>query len=142
MNQLLRQKIAGDLLDSGINRTRSNELRERLRNGETLEIGGYAISPRLASDLEHSHFTVDRNYSGHIEWFELTSAPSRSLSPAAQTTVAALRTGGIDVDAMALEGPGFWQSAEIEICDTLIQASLECLAAEHPSGLPGNAITL
>lgn len=128
LNQLLRQKLAGGLLDMADERGGMRALRESLKNGETIEIGGYAISAALAREFEQATFEIPADYAGRVEWFEVTSSPAQALSPHARTKVASLRSAGVQVTAMSIEGPGFWQSTEIERCDSLIQASANAIA--------------
>ena len=129
LNHLLRQKLAGTLIDSGSERGGSKALRERLRAGETLAAGGYAISPQLAEDLELATFELPHDFRGRVAWFEVSASTPPALMPAARAKVDGLRCAGIKISAQALEGPGFWQSVEIEQCDALVNASVSALTA-------------
>jgi exosortase A-associated hydrolase 2 len=135
LSQLLRQKLAGSFFESGVDRAGSKALRERLRSGSSLEVGGYTISSMLASGLERANFAVPDDYAGRIAWFEVDAMAPPLPSPAAQTKIAALRSSGIDVYAAGVRGAGFWQSTEIEICDALIEASVDAIAREHALGV-------
>ena len=128
LNQLLRQKLAGGALDTADERGGMRALRESLRNGETIEIGGYGISAELARELEKATFGISPHNAGRVEWFEVTNSLPPALSPVARTKVAALRAAGVRITATAIEGPGFWQSTEIERCDALIVASANAIA--------------
>jgi len=119
LNQLLRQKVASTVGQRDA--TRVQELRERFQRGETLEIGGYSISPALAGELEAVSFALPDGYRGAVCWLEV--AATTALSTVAQEHVESLRSARIVVDAFAVRGPGFWQSVEIERCDELVQAS-------------------
>jgi exosortase A-associated hydrolase 2 len=127
LTYLLRQKLAASLLAPEPERSGVKELRARLKGGETLEIGGYAISPLLANDLEQSTFGLEKGFAGRVSWLELSTLPAPTLSPAARAKVDILSANGIDVHAEAVHGPPFWQSVEIELSDPLIEASLDCL---------------
>jgi exosortase A-associated hydrolase 2 len=142
LNQLLRQKVLGAASAADADRTRMKALRERLRAGEALEVGGYDISPRLADGLERAAFDVPREYRGRIAWFELAPTSPPSLSPAARARAEALRARGVVVAAAALQGPGFWQSTEIEQSDALIEASTAALSEGLARGLPRHAAVL
>jgi len=132
LNNLLRQKLAG-ALGAG-ERVDAKSLRQRWIDGETQEIGGYAISPRLARELDQAAFDLPAGYRGRVEWFEVSATAAPCISPVARTRIAALRSIGIDINAVALRGPGFWQSAEIEQCEALIEASAASMTIERVHG--------
>lgn len=134
LNQLLRQKCASGLVGAASDGAGVKALREQIGRGETLEIGGYSISPGLAAGLEKATFEVPSGYRGRVAWFELTMATQAELSPAARTKISKLRASGVDVAADAIRGPGFWQSAEIEKSESLIAASVKAL--ESSSAVP------
>jgi exosortase A-associated hydrolase 2 len=131
LGHLLRQRLAASLLGPEGERSGVKELRAKLKCGETLDIGGYAISPLLAHDLEQAVFELEHGYTGRVSWLELTSAACAPvLSPASQAKVDDFLAKGIDVRASMLHGPAFWQSVEIELSEALIEASLELLTAD------------
>jgi len=127
LGYLLRQRLAASLLSPERERTGAKELRARLKGGETLEIGGYAISPLLANDLEQAAFGLAKDFAGRVSWLELSTLPAPTLSPAARTKVESLSSNGLDVHAEAVHGPSFWQSVEIELSEPLIKASLDLI---------------
>ena len=142
LGQLLRQKLAGGFTGSHADRGGMKQLRERLRRGESLEIGGYEISPRLADDLDYAVFNLPTDYRGRIAWFELSPTDPPVLSPAARTKIAALRSTGAAITATAIRGPGFWQSSEIEYSDDLINASARAVSPDLVRGLPRDTAVL
>ena len=142
LGYLLRQKLASELFGDARDRGGLRALRERLRGGEALEIGGYAISPALAEELERAAFEVPQANGRQIAWFEVTSSPAPALSPAAARRIESLRAVGARVTAAAIAGPGFWQSVEIERCDNLVEASIAALTSEQTHGAPRDAVAL
>ena len=139
---LLRQKLASALTDPAGNRGRIALLRERLLCGETLEIGGYAITPAIADDLERAVFTLKAPLGRPIAWFEMSAANEPTLSQVAAQRVAALQSAGAQVTATAICGPSFWQSVEIERSDTLIAASAAALTMRHTDGISRDPVAL
>jgi uncharacterized protein len=122
VRQLLRQKLATDMATPS-GRSRTRELRKLWEAGKSVEVGGYSISAQLANELDECSFDVPANFDGSIEWLEVSPASPARLSPAADSKIGELRSRGVNVSASALTGPGFWQSVEIERCDTLVDAS-------------------
>jgi exosortase A-associated hydrolase 1 len=99
---------------------------QSLAAGNAVEVGGYRLSPALASGLGEAVFNVPSGYAGRIVWFELSPDPA-PVSPAATKAVESLRARGITVDVEALTGPEFWNTVEIEESDALLQRSLRAL---------------
>lgn len=133
LGQVLRQKLAGELADSGTSGGGTKALRDDLRRGATVEIGGYGISSRLADDLDRATLDLPVAYAGKISWFEVGALPEASLFPASRAKVESWRASGVDVKAASIAGPGFWQSAEIERCDAVIDASVTALVPRDSS---------
>ena len=127
LTHLLRQKTVSDM-DAADARVGTRALRARLAAGETLEIGGYAISPALAMEMDKAEFGVPAGYRGRIEWFEVVNSAPPVLPASASSRSNVLRDGGVHVECHAVSGPGFWQSVEIERCDALVEASANVLA--------------
>ena len=142
LNHLLRQRLAGELAGPGRVGSDSKALRARWRGGETLEIGGYAVSARLAEELERSQFELPPRYRGTVAWLEVTTSSTPSLSAAARSKVEAFRAAGVKVSARALQGPGFWQSVEIERCAALIDASVSAITTGEASVASRDAVVL
>lgn len=103
---------------------------QRLRAGQTVEIGGYELNPSLASSIEQSRFDVPEGFAGRVVWCELTGAagPDPAAppgpSPAAARVAEQLRGKGVSIEFERLAGPHFWQTQEIEECDALIERSV------------------
>jgi exosortase A-associated hydrolase 2 len=127
LNHLLRLKAAGAITGARDAAPSTKALRERLRAGETVEIGGYEISSRLAAELEAAAFELPAAHRGDVAWFEVAASPRSTMSPAAATLIERARAGGVRVVERVVEGPGFWQSVEIERCDALIAQSMAAL---------------
>lgn len=135
LSHLLRQKLVETFADTPGDRSGTRALRERLRRGETLELGGYAISPKLADDFDCAMLCLPSGYCGRIAWLEVVASATPSLSPVARKKIDEFRSAGVQVSATALEGPGFWQSTEIEQCHRLEEASISALTIGETSAL-------
>jgi exosortase A-associated hydrolase 2 len=130
LNHLLRLKLAGGIVNRGETSASPQGLRAKLRAGETLEVGGYAVSARLAEEMEAAAFEIPRAHRGQVAWFEITTSASASLSPAARAHIDGARAFGSVVTASVVKGPGFWQSVEIEHCEALIVESAATLCGD------------
>lgn len=94
-----------------------------------LEIAGYRLHPELLAGLQAARMQAPA-YSTRSAWLEVTSRTPAELLPATVSTAAQWSTGGHAVHAKAVEGPGFWQTQEINIAATLIQVSADWLIAQ------------
>lgn len=98
---------------------------QRLRSGEFVEVGGYALNPALAAGLERAAFDLPAQFRGRVAWFEVAADESTGLMPASARAVQRLSERGIAVSAHVVHGPPFWQTQEIEDCDALLTQTLE-----------------
>ena len=137
LNQLLRVTAAGAWANARGEASSTRSLRARLAAGESLEIGGYEISSRLADELEAASFELPAGHNAPLVWLEVGNS-ARAPSPAA---AAALRSAQGPAVAKTIIGPGFWQSVEIEHCDELIEQS-SSLVAENLDAVPGASAVL
>lgn len=115
LTQFLRLRLAGDMLQAGAASGGTRELRERLRAGETLEVAGYALSPALAQSID----ALDAGQLAPacpVDWIELGQSPS----PASGRVLA---RWGEDVNTIAVPGPQFWSTQEIEVAPALLDAT-------------------
>ena len=108
-----------------------------LRSGTAVEIGGYELNPALAGGLEQANLDVPANFAGRVVWFEVASDEAQQLSLAATRVIERLRARQIAVEAEAVFGTAFWQTQEIEECESLLRRSLAALA--HASSMPPEA---
>ena len=134
VQQFLRLRLASELVsesETGGGRAMMAALRAQLAQGESVEIGGYRLSPSLAAGLEQAELALPPSLV-RAEWFELSTRPDAGLSPAAQTRLAAWRSSAKEarLNARVVCGPAFWQTVEISECPQLIRASLDALAGE------------
>lgn len=125
LQQFLRLRIAGELLGKE-NRHSVQELRQQLRQGQAIEVGGYLLSPAVARGLEKAELLLPHR-SGRVEWIEIASREDGSLSPAAAARLTQWQAAGQAVRARTVCGPPFWQTAEISECPALVSASLLAL---------------
>ena len=101
-------------------------MREQLARGETIEVGGYAISPGLGLGMEATKLSLPMTPL-RIVWLEVSGAEGAELSPAARRQVEALLVAGHRVDARVVQGLPFWQTQEIAECPALTQATLDAV---------------
>lgn len=122
LQQFLRLKAAAEML-SNDSKGVMDRLRSRLKQGESVEIGGYMLSSALAGALEKSELLVPHR-SGRVEWIEINGRSDASLSPAAISRLTQWQAAGQSARGTVVNGPAFWQTTEISECPDLLQKSL------------------
>ena len=126
LQQFLRLKIAGELLDGGT-KGAMNRLKAQLAAGDSVEIAGYELTSSLASGLEDVELVIP-DVVQRADLIEVSSGGAEELSPALSSRLEKWRGAGRDVRGESIAGPAFWQTTEIEECPALIDASLRVLA--------------
>ncbi len=125
LTQLLRLRLAGGLL-GGEQKETAAELKQRLADGETLEIAGYGISSTLAADLET--LALGNMSLGNVQtvnWVELAPEADRPLMPVSQRLVDAWREEGLAIEAAVVACDQFWATQEIAQCPGIVDKALE-----------------
>lgn len=131
LTQFLRLRAVGSL---GQDRERESVgvLRGRLSAGETLDVVGYSLTPRLASDIDGlCPPTAYDGRCGAIHWMEVTSDPKRELPVASQGFVSLLESTGGRVTVDVVDGEPFWSAVEIVVSTGMLDVSCSALRAAH-----------
>jgi exosortase A-associated hydrolase 2 len=125
LQQFLRIRAMSGL--AGGDRTEgAGALRERLRQEGALEVAGYELPAPLADALDRA--SLDALPAGsRIHWLDLVNRPDPTLGGPSVAQVERLRQRGVEVDAIAVTGPSFWQSVELEDAPALRDATARML---------------
>jgi len=127
--QLLRLRVAASMMEPGRNET-AGSLRQRLRDGETLEVAGYEIAPRLAEQLEAVRLSAAiGRHLGVWHWMELVRDAQGALPAEAERSIAQARASGLEPTVRTIAGEPFWASTEIVRNAELTRATLDALCA-------------
>lgn len=122
LTQFLRLRVAETMARDAAAKETTKDLKARLQGGETLEIGGYALTPSLAAALAEARLTDTRPHAP-VHWFELGAA----ATPAATNAAAEWQTAGVNVHLSCLSGPPFWNLLEPEVADELLDATVAAM---------------
>lgn len=128
--QYLRLRVANSLEAFGRQET-TKELRARLDNGESLEIGGYYISPGLAHGLDQAVMSDGSQLSGaRIDWLERVDEGKTELSIGSRKHIDKYRANDVEVHSHPFEGPPFWQLHERFLAPQLVDSSCRALSGD------------
>lgn len=124
LNQLLRLRLAGGLTDGG-KRESAAELRQRLADGQSLEIAGYRLSPQMAAGLE-SLVLAELQFPDirQIDWIELVADVERPLMPTSLRIIDQWQQAGMRVESETIVCDQFWATQEIAQCPAVVDAVL------------------
>jgi exosortase A-associated hydrolase 2 len=123
ITQFLRLRVAAGMLSDTGAATGTSALRQALKSGETLEVAGYDLNPRLAAGMDALKLTDLCPSAGVVSWLEIAADPARPPSPATQRSLDAFRAAGAEVRFQTVEGEAFWSTLEITECPRLIEAT-------------------
>jgi exosortase A-associated hydrolase 1/exosortase A-associated hydrolase 2 len=139
LQQFLRLKMAAGLQAGGGDvRSVTEQLRAALARREAVEIAGYRLPAAVADGLAAATLAPPAGVAtGRLVWLEVASVGAAgeppSLLPAAAAPLAAFEAAGWQVQAQAVAGPMFWQTAEIEDAPALIEATAGALSSSGAS---------
>jgi exosortase A-associated hydrolase 2 len=124
LTRFLRMRLASEMLAGGEEKkSGTQEIRNALAAGESLEVAGYELAPTLAASIDsvNAGRLAVRNTAVH--WIEIVSEPGRPLPPAAARVTAAWEQQGVNLHVQLVQAAPFWASQEITECPTLLTAT-------------------
>jgi exosortase A-associated hydrolase 2 len=129
LTQFLRLRAAAGLRTSDpAKRETVAQARDRLLQGESLEVAGYVITPAMARGIDSLTLpTTQRVACGVLQWLDIGSSQGR-LGADAERATDALRAQGHDVQVECLAGPQFWALPEITIAPAVLSRTVELFA--------------
>ena len=132
--QFLRIRIAAELnLPDRVKST--NELRERTARGESIEVSGYRIGPRLAQQLDDAVLEDSAFSRVETQWFEVLQSADSVVAPATLQTLERIRGAGAVVQLGTPIGPAFWHVHERELAPALLSDTTQALKGWPGPGL-------
>lgn len=124
LTRFLRLRMAASMLDSSQEKETTQQLRQVLADGESVEVAGYRLHPELANAIDTKDLVsmlVDNM--PQIHWFDLSSQEEPALSAASRKNITACEEKGIAIHASAIRGDSFWSTVEIATVPALITAT-------------------
>lgn len=128
LRQFLRLLTVGALHEE--ERSTQAELMSHLQGGQSIDVAGYTLPPALALGLQAATLKpTPAQGTQRLVWLEVSALEEPALLPASPALLEGWQAQGWQVQARAVQGPAFWQTAEIEDAPALLQATLDALAA-------------
>ena len=126
LQQFLRLRLAAEM-QGGAAKGLMEALRAQLAAGQAVEVAGYRLAPALAAGLEAATLAPPATHRAHAAWLEVSTREDTTLLPASAAAVARWQQAGQRLTANVVQGPAFWQAAEIEEAPALIGATVAAL---------------
>lgn len=130
LNQFLRLKIAANMVQ-GRRGDGTEAMAQRLADGHSVEVAGYALSAALAQGLAGAHLE-GLGTAPQIACFEVAVNAGDGVSPALNAQGLRWQAAGSRVISQRLAGPLFWQAEESAPCPALVEASLAAVLGHAP----------
>jgi len=130
LQQFLRLKAAAGMLDGG-SKGVIEAMHTDLAAGRPVEVAGYLLAPALALGMQQAQLLpslLPSPLAGKLVWLELSSREDPQLTPASVKVLEQWQQAGFVTHSEVVNGPGFWQSVEIEEAPRLLEASLVAMA--------------
>ena len=109
VTQILRQRVAA-LVGRQQKAETTQEIRQRIEDGEHVEISGYTVGRALIKDIEALEpVSLGKLCSGTIYWLENVSDSGQEISVASNKIVTALQNSGNKLEVAFFADPPMWQ---------------------------------
>lgn len=129
--QFLRVQVAAGMLGTG-EKVSTQDLRNELKAGATLEIGGYDLTPAMADAVERLKLSALAPRAAPVCWLEIAPEANRQLSPASRRVADAWAASGVELEVRTVAGESFWSAIEIADSPELL-AETTRMFAEVPA---------
>ncbi len=121
LTQFLRVRIAM-LMDRGLDKETTQEMRKSLEQGHSVEVAGYEITSQLLKGIDNQKM-LNYEVSSHlplIDWFEVVMDEESDLSVSTQRVLSNWSDKGIAYKMHTYTGAFFWQLHERELTPELL----------------------
>lgn len=125
--QFLRLRVAMSLT-AAAEKMSTQDLRDALDAGMTVEVAGYDLSPALAAAISALSLEALAPRGAPVRWFELVGEDRATLPFASRRVVEAWAAHGVDAMLEAVVGASFWSAVELVDSPALLEATAGALA--------------
>lgn len=132
LTQFLRVRIAAALGEASSGET-TKDLRQRLAEGEPLEVAGYELAPALCGKIDAARLDrIKPSSSARVDWLEVVVETGGALAPASERIFRSWRDAGIYVNAAIVAGQPFWSIQETTVVPELIDHTIRLFWESSP----------
>ena len=128
VTQVLRQRVA-TLMVRDLPAETTKQIRQRLEEGECVEVAGYSIGGSLIADIEVLELAnMGVLGSGRIHWLEHVTEEGKAIGLATEKAVEQLREQGNQVSVHTFNDPPIWLIHERDFAPQLLAATSRLLS--------------
>ena len=126
LNQFLRIKLASEMLSEGQAHTGTRQLREQLKAGDPVEVGGYLLAAELAESI--GGLRLERMVPPcPVAWIDVVADVQNPVALASQNVMQAWIEQGCNLSSERVTGEPFWTTQEITECPALLDVTLDAM---------------
>jgi len=131
IDQFMRYGVASSLMEAKSGQT-TDVLKQRLRQGNTLEIAGYPLTAALWSELQKVRLSENLGpLLGRLQIIEVGRGSGDIPSSPSQHIKTAAVARGLPTKVLRLSGEPYWASAEIVVNAELCRATVETIVGSQ-----------
>lgn len=122
MNQFFRLASASRMM--GKDGESLKEIREKISQGQVVEIGGYELNPDLLKAIENMKMEdLSPPKGSRIIWKDISLNDPPDIGPASRKVIDLLEQNNCRIDTKSITGNAFWNSVEISTLPDLITST-------------------
>lgn len=126
MTQFLRLRVAASMMDD--RRETVGDLRDRLNNGEAIEVAGYELSLDLVTQIDAARLQPWLNdHLGRVHWIEIVRGEYGTVPSQSAQAIEGARPALRSIRSQAVLGEPFWSATEIVRIPELIKCTVNVL---------------
>jgi exosortase A-associated hydrolase 2 len=134
LQQFLRLRVMAEVVrGNGLKKSEGTaSLLQRLEQGQSIEVAGYVMGPKLAAGLSRASLD-DVGRALRVLCFEVAGsemATPLAMSPALEQQLARWIAAGVSATATVVPGEPFWQVSEVPGCGELVRLTTDALIAQ------------
>jgi exosortase A-associated hydrolase 2 len=123
ITQVLRQRVAS-LMVRDLPPETTKQIRQRLEDGEEVEIAGYTVGDTLIREIEAIDVgSMSDLCTGKVFWLEHVAEPGKAIGVAARGAIDRLVERGNAVEALTFSDPPIWLIHERDFAPQLLAAT-------------------
>lgn len=129
LSRFLRLRVAGASIRGG-EKESVKDLRQRLVDGEAIEVGGYSLCGQLAIQMAAACMVSSPPPAGTpVHWYDLLPDAAAGTPPASQRVLESWREAGAQVQSATVLSEPFWTTQELAQAPELAHRTSTDLAA-------------
>jgi exosortase A-associated hydrolase 2 len=130
LTQFLRLRVAASMADASRKETVA-QLKEQMQKEQVLEVSGYEIPARLATQMSHLRLASELSARlGTVHWIEMVRDADAPVPAATLEFIEKARSTPLEIVSDCVAGEPFWQTTEIVRNAALVNITVAALTSK------------